>query len=166
MPWPKCQFLISIPVASWQETQESCQSAVRRQKSFRVRTDLEKSWKMALILENSWNSKKVQFILKLSWNFEKNLLDNHKKFLKMIETVFWMPHTTKIHCNGNIGWLVGWLFWFSGPFRQYFSLYRAVSQREFDTRSGNILSFLLPLFQEGQLSVTGESMCTKYWLTA
>ena len=28
------------------------------------------------------------------------------------------------------------------------------------------LSFLLPLFQEGQLSVTGESMCTKYWLTA
>ena len=36
----------------------------------------------------------------------------------------------------------------------------------FDTRSGNILSFLLPLFQEGQLSVTAESMCTKYWLTA
>ena len=25
----------------------------------------------------------------------------------------------------------------------------------FDTWSGNILSFLLPLFQEGQLSVTG-----------
>ena len=22
-----------------------------------------------------------------------------------------------------------------------------------------------PLVQEGQLSVTGESMCTKYWLT-
>ena len=36
----------------------------------------------------------------------------------------------------------------------------------FDTQSGNIFSFLLPLFQEGQLSVTGESMCTKYWLTA
>ena len=36
----------------------------------------------------------------------------------------------------------------------------------FETRSGNILSFLLPLFQEGQLSVTGESMCTKYWLLA
>ena len=36
----------------------------------------------------------------------------------------------------------------------------------FDTRSGYILSFLLPLFQEGQLSVTGERMCTKYWLTA
>ena len=34
------------------------------------------------------------------------------------------------------------------------------------TRSGNILSFLLPLFQGGQLSVTGESVCTKYWLTA
>ena len=40
-------------------------------------------------------------------------------------------------------------------------------QLEFDTRSGHIhvLSFLLPLIQEGQLSVTGESMCTKYWLT-
>ena len=36
----------------------------------------------------------------------------------------------------------------------------------FDTRSGNIISFLLPLFQEGQLSVTGESMCTQSWLTA
>ena len=41
-----------------------------------------------------------------------------------------------------------------------------VSGPGFDTRSGNILLFLLPLFQEGQLSVTGESMCTKYWLTA
>ena len=30
----------------------------------------------------------------------------------------------------------------------------------FDTWSGNMLSFLLPLFQEGQLSVTGESVCT------
>ena len=36
----------------------------------------------------------------------------------------------------------------------------------FHTRSGHILSFLLPLIQEGQLSVTGESMCKKYWLTA
>ena len=35
---------------------------------------------------------------------------------------------------------------------------------EFNTRSGHILSFLLPLVQEGQLSVTGESMCTMYWL--
>ena len=35
-----------------------------------------------------------------------------------------------------------------------------------NTLSGNILSFLFPLFQEGQLSVTGGSMCTKYWLTA
>ena len=33
-------------------------------------------------------------------------------------------------------------------------------------KNTHILSFLLPLFQEGQLSVTGESMCTKYWLTA
>ena len=37
----------------------------------------------------------------------------------------------------------------------------------FDTRFGHILSFLLPLIQGGgQLSVTGESMFTKYWLTA
>ena len=36
----------------------------------------------------------------------------------------------------------------------------------FDTRFGNILSRLLPLIQEGQLSVTGESICKKYWLTA
>ena len=36
----------------------------------------------------------------------------------------------------------------------------------FDTRSGHILSFLLPLTKDGQLSVTGECMCTKYWLTA
>ena len=36
----------------------------------------------------------------------------------------------------------------------------------FDTGSGNLLSFLLQLFQEGQLSVTGKSMCTKYCLTA
>ena len=32
--------------------------------------------------------------------------------------------------------------------------------------SGHILSFLLPLIQEEQLSATGESMCMKYWLTA
>ena len=54
----------------------------------RVRTDFEKSLKMTLVLENSWNSKKVQFVLELSLNFEKNLLENHKKSLKMIETAF------------------------------------------------------------------------------
>ena len=36
----------------------------------------------------------------------------------------------------------------------------------FDTRSGHILSLLLPLIQEGQWSVTGENICTKYCLTA
>ena len=36
----------------------------------------------------------------------------------------------------------------------------------FDTRSGHILSHFLPLIQEGQLSVTGKSMCTEYWLNA
>ena len=33
---------------------------------------------------------------------------------------------------------------------------------KFDTRSGHIPSFLRLLIQEGQLSVTGESMCKKY----
>ena len=27
-----------------------------------------------------------------------------------------------------VGWLVGWLVGFNGPLRQYFSLYRVVSQ--------------------------------------
>ena len=36
----------------------------------------------------------------------------------------------------------------------------------FDTRSSHILSFLLPLIQEDQLPVTGDSICTEYWLTA
>ena len=35
----------------------------------------------------------------------------------------------------------------------------------FDIGSSHILSFLLPQSQEGQLSVTSKSMCTKYWLT-
>ena len=30
----------------------------------------------------------------------------------------------------------------------------------FDAKSFKLLSFLLPLIQEGQLSATGESMCT------
>ena len=36
--------------------------------------------------------------------------------------------------------------------------------QEFNTRSSHILYILLPLIQEGQLSVAGKSMCTKYWL--
>ena len=36
----------------------------------------------------------------------------------------------------------------------------------FDTRSSNILLFLHPLIQVGQLSVNRKSMCTKYWLAA
>ena len=38
--------------------------------------------------------------------------------------------------------------------------------REFNTWSSHILLFLLLLIVEGHLSVTGESMCTKHWLTA
>ena len=36
----------------------------------------------------------------------------------------------------------------------------------FDTWSGHQLSFLISLIQEGQLPVTGGSMCTYYWLNA
>ena len=36
----------------------------------------------------------------------------------------------------------------------------------FDTRSSHILLFFLSLIQEGQLLVDGESICTRYWLTA
>ena len=32
--------------------------------------------------------------------------------------------------EGERGWLVGWLFGFNDPLRQYYSLYRVVSQRE------------------------------------
>ena len=43
-----------------------------------------------------------------------------------------MPPTTCLTLKGN-GWLVG-CFGFNGPLRQYFSLYRAVSQREGEGR--------------------------------
>ena len=54
-----------------------------------------------------------------------------------------------------------------GNFRELHGNYRSAVSALMETadRSGNILWFLIPLFQEGQLSVTG-SMCTKYWLTA
>ena len=57
---------------------------------------------MTLVLENSWNSKKVQFVLELSLNLEKNL-DNHKKSLKMIETVFLGAVRNKNQENCKIG---------------------------------------------------------------
>ena len=47
-----------------------------------------------------------------------------------------MDHfTSSLHCAkvGKTGMWAGWLvgcFGFNGPLRQYFSLYRAVSQRE------------------------------------
>ena len=58
--------------------------------------DLEKSLKMTLVLENSWNPKKVHFVL-------ENLLDNHKKSLKTIETVFFYAVRSKNQENCKIG---------------------------------------------------------------
>ena len=37
----------------------------------RVRTDMEKTLNLTLVLENSWNLEKRHFILELSWNFVK-----------------------------------------------------------------------------------------------
>ena len=37
---------------------------------------------------------------------------------------------------------------------------------EFDREIISTVILILPLIQEGLLSVTSESMCTKYWLTA
>ena len=37
---------------------------------------------------------------------------------------------------------------------------------EIDHEIISMVILLLPLIQEGLLSVTSESMCTKYWLTA
>ena len=98
----------------------------------------------------------------------------------------------------DVGWLVG-CFGFNGPLRQYFSLYRAVSQREGErgeridesknvqttpTRTYCKRNRLLPYCNPNcrtprhwkftqyhrttrpPSSVSGESMCTKYWLTA
>ena len=44
-------------------------------------------------------------------------------------------------------------------------LTQRVKGAKFDTWSGHILSFLFLLNQEGYLSTTDESLCTKYWLT-
>ena len=43
----------------------------------RVPTDLGKSLTLTLVLDNSWNLKKVPFILELSWNFVKSSLISH-----------------------------------------------------------------------------------------
>ena len=41
---------------------------------YSVCTDLEKSLKMTLVMENSWISTKMKFVLELSLNFEKIFL--------------------------------------------------------------------------------------------
>ena len=45
--------------------------AYTRPRYHRVRTDLEKSLNLTLVLENSWNFKIVPFVLELSLNFVK-----------------------------------------------------------------------------------------------
>ena len=43
---------------------------------------------------------------------------------------------------------------------------RSLTFLEVDHEKILTVIFILPLIQEGLLSVTSESMCTKYWLTA
>ena len=64
--------------------------------------------------------------------------------------------------------ILAWLLCHAGPNSAAGSASdsRARGPRFVNTWSGHILSFLLPLVHKGQLWITGESMCTKYWLTA
>ena len=57
----------------------------------------------------------------------KNLLFKKKEFVPI--GTFFFPLRVDCHWKGRKNWLVG-CFEFNGPLRQYFSLYRAVSQRE------------------------------------
>ena len=61
--------------------------------------------------QNMWSSR-----------LRRDHIAHHRAYVKK-------KHTTSL---GMIGWLVG--FGFNGPLRQYFSLYRAVSQREGERR--------------------------------
>ena len=57
----------------------------------------------------------------------KNSKNNKINFFSRTAGYFWLNFGMEY--QWNIGWLVG-CFGFNGPLRQYFSLYRAVSQRE------------------------------------
>ena len=46
-------------------------------------------------------------------------------------------HNSGLHSFGLVGWLVG-CFGLNGPLRQYFSLYRAVSQKEGERKEKKI----------------------------
>ena len=54
---------------------------------------------------------------------------NFSKFTKMNTLCFRLGKFETIARGPIFGWLVG-CFGFNGPLRQYFSLYRAVSQRK------------------------------------
>ena len=63
--------------------------------------------------------------------------------------------------------IISRLIWYIYMYHKPDRVAQSVSQRSWVRYpSGHILSFLLPLIEEGQLSVTGENMSTKYWLTA
>ena len=62
-----------------------------------------------------------------------------RKIVPELSSKFHLSGSSDIQYLGNeqfpelVGWLVGWLvgcFRFNSPLRQYFSLYRAISQRE------------------------------------
>ena len=65
-------------------------------------------------------------------NIENNMICDFKNAIEWSKPNKMQLHYGKTTCM-LVGWLVGWLvgcFGFNGPLRQYFSLYRAVSQRE------------------------------------
>ena len=88
-------------------------------------------------------------------------------FTKILVLIFDVSHSgtqnilNERHSNVN-----QWPYQGSGRVEQSVGHLTRVRGPGFDTRSCHILSFLLSLIPEGQLSVTSESMCTKYWLTA
>ena len=74
---------------------------------------------------------------KISWtgSYQKKRKENNTKISIKKIISFWLcwPNTPAL--LPHVIWLVG-CFWFNGPLRQYFSLYRAVSQRQGE-RKGN-----------------------------
>ena len=89
----------------------------------------------------------------------------------MFDSHYYRSSSTRLQKQGKMShyfWGVSWLLpsCMTGPHSTVGSTSdsRARGPR-FDAWSSLMLSFLLPLIQDGQLSVTGESMCTKYWLT-
>ena len=67
-------------------------------------------------------------------------------------------------CPGPVEQSVIWLT--AGPGIASLTPARSHSSQEIGREIISTVILLIPLIQEGLLSVTSKSMCTKYWLTA